>query len=55
MSQADAIDRLSYGIISDATDMPNLLEVQLNSYNNFLQPDAEPSKRENKFFTSYPK
>jgi len=40
------VERLNYGKIADATEMPNLLDVQLRSYNNFLQPHVPPDKRE---------
>ncbi|MDH4157859.1 MAG: DNA-directed RNA polymerase subunit beta, partial [candidate division Zixibacteria bacterium] len=46
MSRVGAIERINYGKISDATDMPNLLDVQIQSYNEFLQPDVEPAKRQ---------
>ncbi len=38
-------ERKSFGKHVDATEMPNLLEVQLRSYHEFLQPDVEPTKR----------
>ncbi len=37
--------RFSYAKIKDACEMPNLLEVQLKSYNDFLQADVPPAKR----------
>ncbi len=40
------IERVNYGAASDATEMPNFLEVQLNSYNDFLQPFVPSSKRD---------
>ncbi len=38
--------RQSYAKIPDACDMPNLLDVQLKSYNDFLQIDVPSAKRE---------
>ncbi len=38
---------LTYGSKLDAVAMPNLLDVQLKSYEHFLQQNAEPDKREN--------
>ena len=37
--------RLSYGDLGDVAEMPNLLDVQVVSYNDFLQPDTAPEKR----------
>jgi len=45
LAQAKTIERLNYGTSSDATEMPNFLEVQLNSYNDFLQPFVPSKKR----------
>ncbi|UCG63327.1 MAG: DNA-directed RNA polymerase subunit beta [Candidatus Zixiibacteriota bacterium] len=39
------IERTNYGLFSDAAEMPNFLEVQLNSYNDFLQPHIPANKR----------
>ena len=41
-------ERVSYGTTTDAMVMPNFLEVQLNSYFEFLQPDTPFQKREMK-------
>ncbi|RKX25760.1 MAG: hypothetical protein DRP46_11585, partial [Candidatus Zixiibacteriota bacterium] len=41
------MERHSYQTIPEAAEMPNLLEVLLDSYNNFLQTSADPDKREN--------
>ncbi len=38
---------LTYGSRIDAVDMPNLLDVQLESYEHFLQQNIQPDKREN--------
>lgn len=39
--------RESFGRIASVCDMPNLIEVQKNSYNGFLQMDAEAKARAN--------
>ena len=38
--------RKSFGKIPDLVDMPNLLEIQKNSYELFLQKDVKPGDRE---------
>ncbi|MCD6035461.1 MAG: rpoB [Rickettsiales bacterium] len=38
--------RESFGSIATAAEMPNLIEVQKNSYNAFLQMGANPEKRD---------
>ena len=38
--------RKSFGKIPDLVDMPNLLEIQRNSYELFLQKDVKPEDRE---------
>ena len=38
--------RKSFGIIPDLVNMPNLLEIQKNSYDLFLQKDIKPDERE---------
>jgi len=42
------VQRRSYSRLQSGAIMPNLLEVQLKSYGQFLQIDVEPDKRENK-------
>lgn len=42
------IKRHSFSRISCVLDMPDLLEIQLKSYLDFLQQDTPPGKRENK-------
>ncbi len=37
--------RINFGKIKEAAEPPNLIEVQLNSYVEFLQKDVPPSKR----------
>jgi len=46
LAQTRLIERFNFGTFSDATAMPNFLEVQVESYNNFLQPDVPSSKRQ---------
>jgi len=41
------IFRKNYGKIKEILDIPNLIEIQLDSYINFLQRDIAPEKREN--------
>ena len=40
-------DRIYFGKIKEAIEPPNLIEVQLNSYVEFLQKDISPGKRKN--------
>src|ERR1700678_3893835 len=40
-------ERIYFGKIKEAIEPPNLIEVQLNSYVEFLQNDVPPSKRKN--------
>ena len=48
MAQTNGYHRKSYGKIADATEMPNFLDVQLVSYENFLQSKVPLDKREMK-------
>ena len=41
------IFRKNYGKIKEVLDIPNLIEIQLDSYEKFLQKDLQPVKREN--------
>jgi DNA-directed RNA polymerase subunit beta len=41
------VNRFNYARIADACEMPNLLDVQLYSYNGFLQLGVPPEKRDN--------
>jgi len=41
------IFRKNYGKIKEILDIPNLIEIQLDSYVNFLQRDISPEKRVN--------
>jgi DNA-directed RNA polymerase subunit beta len=47
MSERNAVDRIHFGSIKEAIEPPNLIEVQLNSYVEFLQKDVPPSNRKN--------
>ncbi len=40
-------ERIYFGKLKEAIEPPNLIEVQLNSYVEFLQKDVPPSKRKN--------
>ena len=40
------IERQSFGKIREVVEMPNLLEVQIQSYRSFLQLDTPPRKRD---------
>ena len=42
---AKKLERLSFGKIEEALDTPNLIEVQLDSYKEFLQQDVAPDER----------
>ncbi|MBD3404211.1 DNA-directed RNA polymerase subunit beta, partial [candidate division GN15 bacterium] len=46
MANPDAVTRASYASVGDYTDMPNFLEVQVKSYEDFLQGDLPPDKRQ---------
>ena len=39
--------RKSFGRVANAVDVPNLIELQKYSYENFLQKDVDPDKRKN--------
>src|SRR5450755_4206770 len=47
MSDRTATERIHFGTIKEAIEPPNLIEVQLNSYVDFLQKDLPPNKRKN--------
>ena len=40
------IERLDFGKIKSRGKMPHFLEFQLNSYEDFLQTNMSPNKRE---------
>ena len=46
MADRGFIDRKSYGTLTSAIEMPNLLDIQLDSYDWFLQKDIPPGARE---------
>ena len=41
------VKRKSYAKIEECYKLPNLLEIQLKSYDDFLQKDVPKTKREN--------
>ncbi len=45
MTRTAMVERKSFGSHIDATEMPNLLDVQLQSYLDFLQPDIPANQR----------
>ncbi len=47
MALVEKQDTLTYGSKLDAVEMPNLLDVQLKSYEHFLQQNTLPEKRKN--------
>ncbi len=40
-------ERIYFGKLQEAIEPPNLIELQINSYNEFFQKDVDPSKRKN--------
>jgi len=48
LSSKKRIERHSFGKIAPILDMPDLLEVQVESYETFLQKDTPPAQREKK-------
>ncbi|UCE67166.1 MAG: DNA-directed RNA polymerase subunit beta [Candidatus Zixiibacteriota bacterium] len=47
MRPATKVDRINFSKLSENVEMPNLLDIQLSSYENFLQREVDPDKREN--------
>src|SRR5260370_10929940 len=45
--QSRATERINLGKIKEIIAPPNLIELQTNSYKEFLQAEAPPSKRKN--------
>ena len=41
------VERINFGKIKEVIAPPNLIEIQVNSYREFLQQDIPPSKRKN--------
>jgi DNA-directed RNA polymerase subunit beta len=48
LEKVKKIVRRTFSTLRSDADIPNLLDVQLKSYEDFLQSDIEPEKRENK-------
>src|SRR5438445_6737807 len=42
-----AAERINFGKIKEIIAPPNLIEIQVNSYKEFLQAELSPSKRKN--------
>ena len=42
-----APERINFGKIKEIIAPPNLIELQVNSYRDFLQADSTPSRRKN--------
>ncbi len=42
-----AAERINFGKIKEVIAPPNLIEIQINSYHEFLQADVAPSRRKN--------
>jgi len=47
MAAAKQTERINFGKIKEVIAPPNLIEIQINSYKEFLQADIAPSKRKN--------
>ena len=47
MRPATKVDRINFSKLIENVEMPNLLDVQLSSYESFLQREVDPDKREN--------
>jgi DNA-directed RNA polymerase subunit beta len=47
MAASPTSERISFGKIQESIDIPNLIEVQLNSYMSFLQKTVAPNRRKN--------
>ena len=48
MDKIKKVERISFSKLISDVEMPNLLDVQLQSYNEFLQADVEAEKKEHK-------
>ncbi len=46
MARLKPIERVSFGKIPIGVELPNLLDIQLKSYHEFLQANVDPEKRE---------
>ena len=40
-------ERINFGKIKEIIAPPNLIEIQVNSYHEFLQAEVSPAKRQN--------
>ncbi|HBC45708.1 MAG TPA: DNA-directed RNA polymerase subunit beta, partial [candidate division Zixibacteria bacterium] len=47
MRPSARVERHSFSKLKETVEMPNLLDVQISSYESFLQRDVPPEKREN--------
>ncbi|MBD3383049.1 MAG: DNA-directed RNA polymerase subunit beta, partial [candidate division Zixibacteria bacterium] len=47
MAKVTPVERISFSKLTSPSEMPNLLEVQLNSYREFLQAEMPPAERKN--------
>ncbi|PTY02621.1 DNA-directed RNA polymerase subunit beta [Verrucomicrobia bacterium LW23] len=47
MASQAITERVNFGTLQEAIGVPNLIEVQLNSYRDFLQKEVPPAKRKN--------
>ncbi len=45
MTTTSKIERISFSKIQSPAELPDLLDIQLRSFNDFLQPDMDPSER----------
>ena len=45
MARKTPIKRIDFGVIPIGSELPNLLDVQLKAYEDFLQAQTEPEKR----------
>jgi DNA-directed RNA polymerase subunit beta len=48
LAKIKKIQRISFSKLKSVVELPNLLEIQLRSFNEFLQPDVPPEKREDR-------
>ncbi|NBS84039.1 MAG: DNA-directed RNA polymerase subunit beta, partial [Verrucomicrobia bacterium] len=47
MSKSTKVERVNFGRLPETVEMPNLMEVQLDSYRAFLQEGTNPKQRKN--------
>jgi DNA-directed RNA polymerase subunit beta len=50
---AKTTERISFGKIKPASETPDLLDIQLASFSDFLQLETTPDKRNNEGFSEY--